>query len=121
MLSHSLYFCALREIAVLESSYQAGLIKEIKRRHPGVVILKNDTGYQQGIPDLSIYLGPRWGMLESKAGIRSKKQPNQDYWVDYLNDMSFAAFIHPDNTEVVLDELAHAIDPRRYPRFLVSK
>ena len=106
---------------VLESSFQADLIKEIKRRHPGAVVLKNDTGYQQGIPDLSVYLGPRWGMLESKRGIRARKQPNQEYWVERFNDMSFAAFIDPTNDEVVLDELAYALDPRRYPRLLKSQ
>lgn len=94
-----------------ESVYQKKVIKKLKEMFPGCVIHKNDPTYMQGIPDLVIYYGHRWAMLEVKASEDSDEQPNQRYYVEKLNDMSFAAFIHPDNEAEVLDELQHALDP----------
>jgi hypothetical protein len=94
-----------------ESAYQKKVIKKLKLMFPGCVIHKNDPTYMQGVPDLVIYFGQRWAMLEVKASSDSKEQPNQRYYVKKFNDMSFAAFIHPDNEAEVLDELQHALDP----------
>ena len=91
-----------------ESEFQARLIKKLERRFPGCVILKNDAGYIQGIPDLLILFGSRWGMLECKAGPDSPIQPNQPYWVRTLDQMSFAAFIDPSNEQDVLRGLEQA-------------
>lgn len=90
---------------MLESVYQAKLIKKIKKRFPGAVVLKNDTGYLQGVPDLSVLWRERWGELEVKPEANAPLQPNQQYYVDMLDEMSFAAFIYPENEEEVLDEL----------------
>jgi len=92
-----------------ESQYQAKLIDELERRFPGCVILKNDPTYLQGIPDLVIFYGNRWAMLEVKAKEDSAIQPNQPYWVDTLNAMSFAAFIYPSIEEDVLRGLEQAL------------
>jgi hypothetical protein len=73
------------------------------------VILKNDSGYLQGIPDLLVLYGDRWAMLEVKANARTPHQPNQDYYVRMLDEMSFAAFIHPSNEQDVLRALQQAL------------
>ena len=92
-----------------ESLYQARLIRELERRFPGCLILKNDSGYLQGIPDLVIFYGDRWAMLEVKASPDAPLQPNQDYYVRLLNEMSFAAFIDPSNEQDVLCGLEQAL------------
>lgn len=99
-----------------ESQYQAKLIDELERRFPGCVILKNDPTYLQGIPDLVIFYGDQWAMLEVKAKETSAIQPNQPYWVERLNSMSFAAFIYPSNEEEVLRGLEQAFTLRRLTR-----
>lgn len=92
-----------------ESVYQAKLIKKIQSRFPGCFILKNDPSENQGIPDILILFHDRWGMLESKISLRASIQPNQEYYVDMFNHMSFAAFICPENEEMVLDDLQSAL------------
>lgn len=93
---------------MLERDFQATLIKELKELFPGCIILKNDSGYLQGIPDLILLYKDRWAMLEVKQHSFARLRPNQEYYVDLLNEMSFASFIWPENKEVVLDDLQQA-------------
>lgn len=93
----------------LESKFQASLIKEIKRRLPGCIVLKNDALYMQGVPDLLILYKDRWGTLEVKKSETATHQPNQDYYVETMNDMSFSAFIFPENKEDVLNDLERSL------------
>lgn len=95
-----------------ESRYQANLIHQLEELFPGCIILKNDASYLQGVPDLIILYGLYWAMLEVKKDRRSRLQPNQAYYIRLLNDMSFAAFIEPDNEEEVLYELQRAFGVR---------
>jgi hypothetical protein len=97
---------------MLESKYQAGLIIRIRKRLPGCVILKNDSGYMQGVPDLTILYGCMWGVLEVKTSEDAPEEPNQRYYVEKMNEMSFGAFIYPENEEEVLDALQHAFYSR---------
>lgn len=90
---------------MLESKFQSELIRELKDRFPESIVLKNDSSYIQGIPDLTIFYFDRWATLECKKDRRANHQPNQDYYVDLMNRMSFSAFIYPENKEEVLDEL----------------
>lgn len=92
-----------------ESMFQAQVKQELKERFPGCIILKNDPSSLQGIPDLSIFYGQRWGMLEIKNDADAPHQPNQDYYINKLNGMSFAAFINPENKEAVLDEMERSL------------
>lgn len=102
-----------------ENRYQAKLIKKLKERFPGCVILKNDSGYKQGILDLTILWRKYWASLEVKPSATAPKQPNQEYYVEKLDEMSFAAFIYPENEEEVLSALEQAFKPPRRTR--VSK
>jgi hypothetical protein len=101
---------------MLESQYQASLIKKLKVMFPGCEVLKNDSSYIQGIQDLTILYGPRWATLEVKAEEDAPARPNQEYYVDRHNEMSFSAFIYPENEEEVLHELQRALEPPRKTR-----
>ena len=92
-----------------ESQYQTKLIKKIKRRLPGCLILKNDPEYLQGVPDLTIFYEDRYAMLEVKIDADAQEQPNQGYYVDLVNSMSFASFIFPEIEEEVLDDLQRSL------------
>lgn len=94
----------------VERKYQAELIRKIKDRLPGSMVLKNDTEYIQGIPDLIVLYKNHWAGLECKRDSKAKHQPNQDYYVKTMNDMSFASFIFPENEEEVLDALQRSLE-----------
>lgn len=91
-----------------ESEFQSRLIKDIKSKYPDSIVLKNDPRYLQGVPDLIILNGPRWAALECKRTESSTKRPNQDYYVEKMNKMSFARFVCPKNKEAVLDAMDKA-------------
>lgn len=88
-----------------ESKFQSDLIKELKTRFPDSIVLKNDATYCQGIPDLTIFYKNRWATLECKKDEKSSVRPNQKYYVDKMKEMSFSAFICPQNKEEVINEL----------------
>lgn len=88
-----------------ESKFQADLIKELKAEFPGCIVLKNDANYLQGFPDLLLLHNNKWAALECKREQSASHQPNQDYYIQKLNKMSYAGFIHPENKREVLDEL----------------
>ena len=90
---------------MLERDFQAKLIKKIKERFPDCIVMKNDSEYIQGIPDLTILNGDKWATLECKKTKSSSRRPNQKYYVDKMDKMSFSRFISPENEEEVLDEL----------------
>jgi len=91
-----------------ENKFQRELIKEIKRIFPGSMVLKNDPGYIQGIPDLLILCKDKWAALECKRSAKANRQANQEHYVEQMNQMSYASFIYPENKEEVLNELQHA-------------
>ena len=87
----------------LESGFQDKLRDELKNLFPGCMIFKMDQ--IQGIPDLLVLYKNMWATLECKKGMRAKKQPNQEYYVDLMNGMSFSRFINPQNKDEVLNDL----------------
>ncbi|MEH2935842.1 hypothetical protein [Acutalibacter sp. JLR.KK004] len=93
---------------MLESRFQHRLITELKEMFPGCIVMKSDSGYIQGIPDLLILYQDKWASLECKNGANAKRQPNQEYYVGRMNEMSFSRFISPENKEEVLHELLQA-------------
>lgn len=101
---------------MLERDYQRQLITELKHRFSGCIVIKNDSSYLQGFPDLLILWHDLWAALEVKRSEDAPEQMNQEYYIQLLNNMSFAAFIYPENEEEVLDALQRAFQPRRATR-----
>mgnify|MGYP001287856707 FL=1 len=95
----------------LERDFQANLIRELKTMFPRCMVMKLDSGYIQGIPDLLVLFENRWATLECKKVAGAKKQPNQEYYVGRMNEMSFSRFIYPENKEEVLYELQQTFKP----------
>ncbi len=106
---------------MLESKFQASLIKELKTLFKDCVVLKNDANYLQGFPDLLVLYNDRWAALECKRSKSASHRPNQDYYVNKLNNMSYASFICPENRNEVMDELQQALRPNRTTRISGSK
>ena len=98
---------------VKENKFQMDLKKELKLLFPGCRIEKLDPNATQGIPDLLILFGPHWAVLECKRSADAPHRPNQDYYVDLLDQMSFSRFIYPENKEEVLDELQQSFRVNR--------
>lgn len=92
-------------MAKLEKKFQRELIKELKEVFEDCIVLKNDAGYIQGIPDLLVLYKNKWAALECKVSVNASKRPNQEYYIDKMNNMSFARFICPENKVEVLYEL----------------
>ena len=90
---------------MLENKFQSSVIKELKERFPDCLILKNDANYIQGIPDLLILWNDKWAALECKKSGTAHRQPNQSFYIDKMEQMSFARFIFPENRKECLDEL----------------
>src|SRR5699024_5910304 len=100
----------------LAREIQPRIIKKIKARLPGAKIFKGDNHVQPGTLDLIILYRDRWAMLEVKTSSTSSRRHNQQWFVDELNEMSYAALIHPDNEEDILNELQRALQAERCPR-----
>lgn len=90
----------------LESGFQDKLIEDLKSLFPGCMTFKMDQ--IQGIPDLLVLYEDKWASLECKKNERAKRQPNQEYYVGRMNEMSFSRFICPENKEEVLSDLQSA-------------
>ena len=90
----------------LENGFQDNLKKEIEEMFPGCMVFKMDQ--IQGIPDLLVLHNDKWASLECKKNERASKRPNQEYYVELMNGMSFSRFIYPENKEEVLNELQQA-------------
>jgi hypothetical protein len=105
-----------REDWMREAQYQAKLAKRLQEMFPGCIILKNDSAYMPGVPDILILYHFKWAMLEVKIGSNAHKRPNQEYYIELLNDMSFASFINPEIEEDVLNDLQYAFGAVGTPR-----
>lgn len=88
-----------------ESEFQHSLKKELENLFPGCMITKLDSSYIQGIPDLLVLYKNKWATLENKRSEKASHQPNQDYYVEKMNNMSFSRFIYPENKNDVVNEL----------------
>ena len=90
---------------MIEGKVQADIRDALETEFPGCIILKNDANYIQGIPDLTVLYKNKWAVLEVKRSEKEAHQPNQDYYVETLDDMSFSRFIFPENKNQVISEL----------------
>lgn len=89
----------------LENEFQSKLKKELENEFEGSIVTKLDSSYIQGIPDLLILYNNKWATLECKRNKKATKQPNQEYYVNKMNEMSFSKFIYPENKEKIIDDL----------------
>ena len=89
----------------LENKFQADLVKELKQTFDGCIVTKLDSGHIQGIPDLLILHKNKWATLECKKDAKASKRPNQSYYVEKMNEMSFSRFVSPENKEEIMHEL----------------
>lgn len=92
-----------------EGKFKRDLKKELKERLPGCIVTQLDPNDIQGIPDLLVLYEDKWATLECKESKTAHHRPNQDYYVETMNDMSFSRFIFPENKEAVLDELQQTL------------
>ena len=94
------------------SGYKRKFMDELEKRYPGCVLLHTDTRQLQGIPDLLMLWNDIWAAFEVKASADADRQPNQPWYVERWNEMSFAAFVYPEIEEQVLDELQQTLQSR---------
>lgn len=97
----------------LESKFKSELIAQIKLQYPGAIILKTDANQLQGILDNIILFKDKWAAFEAKRSQFSPHRPNQDYYAELMNEMSYASFVYPENKEVFLNELHETFRPNR--------
>lgn len=72
---------------MLENKFKTGLIRELKERFPGCMVVHLDPNEIQGIPDLLVLYGTTWGALEGKKSASASHRPNQDYYVQQMDEM----------------------------------
>ena len=101
---------------MLENRFKTKLVKEIKTRFPGSMVFHLDPNEMQGAPDLLVLYKDKWAALEGKKEEDASHRPNQDYYVDKMNQMSFARFIYPQNAKEVLNELEQSFKSSRKTR-----
>ena len=90
---------------VRENKFQLRLRKDLEELFPGCIVLLNDPNYIQGFPDWTILYKDKWAVLECKRNNNANKQPNQTYYVNKLNGMSYSRFVYPENKDEILDDL----------------
>ena len=95
-----------------ESEFQKEVKEDLKTMFDGCMVLKTDPTDIQGIPDLLILYRDKWASLECKKSRNAPKRPNQEYYVNKMNHMSFSRFICPENKEEVLNELRDVFESR---------
>lgn len=97
-----------------ESSFVRDVVRpDLERVFPGGVLIKQDPNTSfQGVQDYIFLYGPNWAALETKAAPASKRQPNQEYYVEKLNNMGYSAFVNPENWQEVLHDLQEAFGVR---------
>lgn len=90
---------------MLENRFKTKLTKELRGLFPGCIVLHMDPNEIQGIPDILILYKDKWAALEGKKSLTASVRPNQAYYVDMMDRMSFAAFICPE----IKDEVLYAL------------
>lgn len=93
-----------------EGAFQTEFRKILESTFPGCIVCKLDTSYRQGVPDLVMFWWERWAAFEVKVSATARRQPNQEFFVGKLNEMSFSAFVHPGNVEEVLDAVQRSFE-----------
>ena len=95
---------------MLENKFKTRLVKELKERFPSCKVVHLDPNEVQGYPDLLVLYKHTWAALEGKCSATASHRPNQDYYVQQFGEMSFAAFIYPENKEEVLNAMERSFE-----------
>lgn len=85
--------------------YKRKFMDKLEELYPGCYLLLLDPSHKQGVPDVLMLWNGMWAAFEVKASKNAKRQPNQPWHVARMNEMSYAAFVYPENEEAVLHEL----------------
>lgn len=105
----------------LESVFKTRLIRRILEEFPGAIVLKADANNIQGMADNFILYGDKWAAFEAKRNRLAPHQPNQDYYVNLLNKMSYASFVYPENEDKFIHEIQQSFFPSRSARISKRK
>ena len=100
------HFLEKGETLMLENRFKTNLIQDLKNLFPGCIVVHLDPNEIQGIPDILVLYKDKWAALEGKKTANASVRPNQSYYVNKMNDMSYAAFVYPENKEEVLYEIS---------------
>ena len=106
------------EVTKLESEFVRDVLKpRLQREFPGCVIIKQDPNTSfQGVPDHLVLYEDKWAALETKRARKSSRQPNQPYYIEQMDGMSYASFVDPSNIEGVISDLQTAFRSGRETR-----
>ena len=55
---------------MLENRFKTNLVRELKERFPGCIVLHIDPNEIQGMPDLLVLCGDKWAALEGIVRIK---------------------------------------------------
>lgn len=97
-----------RKATKLEKEFEAKFVERLEEEFPGCMIIKGNSTFRQGVPDRLLLHEDHWAFLEFKREENSDRQENQDYYIEKFNDMSYAAFVDPDNADEVIREIQSA-------------
>lgn len=96
--------------AKLEADFQAAFIKRLRKAFDRVIILKNDSGYLQGIMDLTVILPGVIVFIEAKPYEDAPYEPNQEYYLDLVQRFGFfSCTLFPENEEEVFRAIHSAV------------
>ena len=60
---------------MLENKFKTGLVRELKERFPGCMVVHLDPNEIQGIPDLLVLYGTTWGGRQEISNCISSSEP----------------------------------------------
>lgn len=99
--------------AKLEAEFQAAFVKRIRKSFNRALVLKNDSGYLQGIMDLTIILPGVIVFIEVKPYVGAPYEPNQEYYLDLVQQFGFfSVTLYPENEEEVFRAIQETQRPR---------
>lgn len=91
-----------------ETTFRNLFLDKLVSSFPGLVVIKADSTFIQGIPDRFLLYEDRWAALEFKRASNSSKRANQDFYINSFNQMSYASFVFPENQSEVLRGIQRA-------------
>lgn len=89
-----------------ENRYQRHIVERLHMTFDRPLILKNDANLIQGIMDLTVVTHSFIFFLEVKASEMAPFQPNQEYYLNRVQEMGHNSWVvYPENEEEVWREI----------------